>query len=93
MAAASGAAWSRSEANGRGMILAYHAQQSPQRPALRSPAGERSFAELNANANRLARALAKRGLGPGDAVALFCGNRPEFDGPECIAPLEGASPA
>ena len=43
-----------------------------------SDAGTRTFAELDANANRLARALRRRGLTEGDAVALVCGNRPEF---------------
>jgi long-chain acyl-CoA synthetase len=66
------------EASRRGMILALYARQAPQRTALRSPHGDRSFAELNAAANRLSRALAARGLQPGDAVALLCSNRPEF---------------
>ena len=60
------------------MILAVHARESPDRPALLSPYGERSFGELNARANQLAGALATRGLAPGDSVALLCGNRPEF---------------
>jgi len=50
----------------------------PDAPAILSPSGSRSFAELDANANRLARGLRRRGLGAGDAVALLCGNRPEF---------------
>jgi long-chain acyl-CoA synthetase len=37
-----------------------------------------SFAELNARANQLARALRRRGLRPGDAVAVMCGNQAEF---------------
>ncbi|MEM7283172.1 MAG: AMP-binding protein, partial [Pseudomonadota bacterium] len=40
--------------------------------------GRRSFAELNANANRLARLLRNYGLVPGDAVAIVSKNRPEF---------------
>ncbi len=43
-----------------------------------SAAGDRSFAELAANANRLARALGSRGLEPGDAVALLAPNQPVF---------------
>src|SRR5688572_17510448 len=43
-----------------------------------SPSGDRTFAELTANANRLARALRERGLGDGDAVALVAGNEPVF---------------
>jgi long-chain acyl-CoA synthetase len=61
-----------------GMRLAWWAEQQPARPALRSPAGDRTFAELNANANRLVRALRARGLRAGDGVALLCTNRPAF---------------
>jgi long-chain acyl-CoA synthetase len=60
------------------MVLAHWAELYPDRPAIISPSGDRAFAELNANANRLARALRARGLQAGDAVALLCGNRAEF---------------
>jgi len=52
--------------------------RQPERPALISAKGERSFAELNAGANRLARRPAAAGLGEGDAVAVLLTNRPEF---------------
>jgi len=65
-------------AAGRGMAVAYWNAQAPERAAIRSAHGDRTFAELNAHANRLARALRRRGLAVGDAVALLCGNRPEF---------------
>ena len=58
--------------------LAEWALRTPDRIAIASQAGNRTFAELDANANRLARALRARGLVPGDAVALLAGNRPEF---------------
>jgi long-chain acyl-CoA synthetase len=58
--------------------LAEWARGTPDRIAIASPVGNRTFAELDANANRLARALRARGLVPGDAVALLAGNRPEF---------------
>jgi long-chain acyl-CoA synthetase len=61
-----------------GMTLAWWAEQVPDNKAIISPTGDRTFAELNANANRLARALRARGLGAGDAVALMCTNRPAF---------------
>jgi len=61
-----------------GMTLAWWAEQRPDEPALVAPSGSRTFAELNANANRLVRALRRRGLGDGDAIALACGNRAEF---------------
>jgi long-chain acyl-CoA synthetase len=58
--------------------LAEWAARTPDQPAILSPAGTRTFAELDANANRFARALRGRGLVPGDAVALIAGNRPVF---------------
>jgi long-chain acyl-CoA synthetase len=61
-----------------GMLPAWWAEQQPDRAALIAAAGTRTFSELNQAANRLARALMARGLVAGDAVALVCGNRPEF---------------
>ena len=61
-----------------GMTLALHAQVAPDRAAIVSPSGDRTFAELNANANRLVRALQARGIGTGDSLVLVCANRPEF---------------
>jgi len=54
------------------------AQRLPDAAAVISPSGNRTFAELDRNANKLARALRSRGLVAGDAVALLCGNGPEF---------------
>jgi long-chain acyl-CoA synthetase len=68
----------RQEAARAGMTLAYWAGEAPDRPAIVSPFGDRTFAELNARANQLARALRRRGLQPGDGVALLCANRAEF---------------
>ncbi len=68
----------RSRLADQGMLLAWWAAHHPDRPAIRSSLGDRSFAELNTRANQLARALRHRGLTTGDAVALLCGNRPEF---------------
>jgi long-chain acyl-CoA synthetase len=61
-----------------GMRLAHWAQVQPEVLAVQSQRGDRTFAELNANSNRLARALRARGLREGDAVAIVCSNRPEF---------------
>ena len=69
---------SRKEALAAGMLLAVHAREAPERPAVIAPGGERTFDALNQRANRLARALRARGLEAGDAVALLCSNRPEF---------------
>jgi long-chain acyl-CoA synthetase len=69
----------REEAGRVGMSVAWTAREAPDRIALVSARGEtRTFAELNARANRLARALRAEGLEAGDGVALLCSNRPEF---------------
>ncbi|HEY4397620.1 MAG TPA: AMP-binding protein [Acidimicrobiia bacterium] len=62
----------------RGMAVAWHARRRPDAPALITTAGTISYGELNQRANRLARALRRRGLRRGDAVALLCSNRAEF---------------
>jgi long-chain acyl-CoA synthetase len=61
-----------------GMICAHWAELRANAPAIVSAKGNLTFAELNARANQLARALRASGLRPGDAVALMCSNRPEF---------------
>lgn len=61
-----------------GMLIAYHAQRQPLASAVVSDYGERTFAELNDNANRLARLLADNGIVAGDSVAIVLRNRPEF---------------
>jgi len=58
--------------------LADWVSRTPDQIAVMSPAGARTFAELDANANRLAHALRGRGLVAGDAVALLAGNHPVF---------------
>jgi len=60
------------------MALAHFANRRPHAMAVQSPFGVRSFAELNANANRLARLFRASGMGPGDAVAVVARNRPAF---------------
>ncbi len=62
----------------RGLLLSLWAEEHPDRFAIISPSGNRTFAELDANANRVVRALRARGLHAGDSVALMCTNRPEF---------------
>jgi long-chain acyl-CoA synthetase len=68
----------KAAANARGLLLSWWAARIPDRPALITAYGDRTFAELNANANRLARSLRARGLKVGDSIALMCTNRPEF---------------
>ncbi|MBW2273994.1 MAG: AMP-binding protein [Deltaproteobacteria bacterium] len=61
-----------------GMDVARVASLHPDRPAVVSPHGCRSFAELNRRANQLVRHWRSCGLREGDCVALLCSNRPEF---------------
>src|SRR5438874_9796839 len=61
-----------------GMAIAVHAAASPDRVAIASGHGDRTWAELNGRANQVVRGLRRRGLRAGDAVALMCSNRPEF---------------
>ena len=61
-----------------GMALAHWAERQPDVPAVVSQHGDRTFDELNTNANRMARTLRARGVGEGDGVALMVSNRPEF---------------
>jgi long-chain acyl-CoA synthetase len=62
----------------RGMVQAHWAALQPDAPAVVSQSGDRTFAQLNGNANRLVRAWRARGVAAGDAVALMVSNRPEF---------------
>ena len=66
------------EATVTGMTLAFHAQQRPDKMAVTSQYGQRTFSELNARANQLVRVLRKAGLKPDDGVAMLLVNRPEF---------------
>jgi len=60
---------------GRGMTmsdqLARHARKTPDATALRFEGAGRSYAELDERVSRLARALADRGVGTGDRVAVL----------------------
>ena len=62
-----------------GMMHAVWADVQPHKVAVYELNGKkRTFRELNANANRVARLLHEAGLKPGDSVALLCTNRAEF---------------
>jgi len=69
-------AWA--DAARQGMGVAFAAARTPDRLSVIAPTGDRSYAELNANANRLVRALRRRGLEVGDSVAILSSNRAEF---------------
>lgn len=62
-----------------GMTMSVWADVQPDKAAVVDPDGtSRSFAEVNANANRLVRLLRNAGLKAGAAVALVMSNRHEF---------------
>ena len=61
-----------------GMLHAWWAERIPDRLALVTARGDRTYGDLNADINRLVRALRERGLRAGDSLALMCTNRPEF---------------
>ena len=63
---------------GQGLVVSWFASHEPDRAAVISSSGDRTYAELDENATRLTRVLRAAGLQAGDAVALLCGNRPEF---------------
>ena len=50
----------------------------PDKNAVISEYGTRTFQELNANSNCYANFLLANDLRPGDSVAIICKNRPEF---------------
>ena len=61
-----------------GMGIAFHAKNIPDKKAVISEYGMRTFRELNANSNCYANFLLAEDLRPGDSVAIICKNRPEF---------------
>ena len=62
-----------------GMTLAVHAELQGSKACVIDPDGTtRTFAQVNAKANQLVRALRAAGLKAGDAVAIVLSNRGEF---------------
>lgn len=59
-------------------LLARSARRAPDAPALACEEDRRSFGELEERSDRLATALAVRGVGPGDRVAMLQYNGIEF---------------
>ncbi|HEY3722624.1 MAG TPA: AMP-binding protein [Acidimicrobiia bacterium] len=68
----------QSRLTGEGRAISYWAQVAPDRPAVASAFGDRSFRRLDDRSDQLVRALRRGGLRAGDAVALVARNRPEF---------------
>ncbi len=62
-----------------GMTTAVWASVQPDKVAIVDPNGRsKTFAEINAAANKLTRLFRERGLKAGDSLALVCSNRAEF---------------
>jgi len=62
-----------------GMTTAVWARLRPDTPAVIDPDGRvKTFAEVNAAANKLSRLFRQHGLKQGDSLALVCSNRAEF---------------
>ncbi|MGI8683771.1 MAG: AMP-binding protein [Acidimicrobiales bacterium] len=57
-----------------------HAATAPDRPAVvvEPPGATVTYSRLDAGANRLANLLRERGLGPGDSMAVWLENTPEY---------------
>ena len=66
-----------------GTVLEDNARRLPDQPALRFEGRDISHAELNARANRIARALDAAGVAHGDRVGVLLDNRAELI--ECVA--------
>jgi long-chain acyl-CoA synthetase len=59
-------------------FLAAHARATPQREAVACGAARLSFAQLDEQSTRLALGFAEHGVGLGERIAIFLGNRIEF---------------
>lgn len=59
-------------------FIAFHAQRTPDRPALKYRGEEISYAEFDARVRKVAGWLAARGIGPGDVVAVLMKNSAAF---------------
>ncbi|MFC7449079.1 long-chain-fatty-acid--CoA ligase [Rhodococcus daqingensis] len=60
------------------MLLEDSARRYPDRDALVLDGERMTYAQLNAQADRVANLLISHGIGPGDRVALSCPNLPQF---------------
>src|SRR5579862_8964481 len=58
--------------------LERHAAGRPDQPAIRFLGETTTWRQFADRVGRLAGAFARRGVGPGDRVAVMTGNRPEF---------------
>ncbi|MBW2267008.1 MAG: AMP-binding protein [Deltaproteobacteria bacterium] len=75
-----------------GRAITWHAERTPDRVALVHEGRKRSWAELDARSNRLARAYAEQGVGVGDLVTIGLPNGCEFFEAAAAAWKLGATP-
>jgi long-chain acyl-CoA synthetase len=61
-----------------GMVTSHWAGLKPDATAVTDRHGSRTFAQVNAAANRIVRLLRRHGVGPGAHVAIVCSNRAEM---------------
>lgn len=61
-----------------GMEIAAVAAMEPERSAIISEQGNRTFKELNDRANQISHMLRDKGYKEGDSIAILCSNRPEY---------------
>src|SRR4030042_2592234 len=59
-------------------LLKDTASKMPDRLAVRFIGSSTTYAELDQMSDRMANGLKKKGIGPGDHVALYCINSPHF---------------
>ncbi|MEK9967694.1 MAG: AMP-binding protein, partial [Ferrovibrio sp.] len=71
--------------------LAVFARKTPEKRAVESDFGGRSFSELYARVTRLARLFVDSGLKHGDRLCLLCKNRPEYVEVMAAAEISGIS--
>ncbi len=77
LATAKGLLLNKDKAYSIGALLEEQAKKNPNNTAIKYENQQISYAEFNANANRIAHYLQTQGVQSGDAVALFMENRPE----------------
>ena len=71
-------------------FVEWAAQAAPDQPAIIHGARRYTWAETYARCRRLASALAQRGIGPGDTVAVMLSNTPEMYECHFGVPMTGA---
>ena len=82
-------------------VFAVHARSHPGREAVVCGTERRCWGDFNANIDRVAQALHRRGIGPGQQVAVLMGNAVQMlelvfgvvRAGACVVPVSTAEPA